>query len=38
MVEHHGTALPAWLIGTGKARNGFDPAVLRAAIAKARGK
>lgn len=40
LVEHHGTALPAWLIGTGpgKARNGFDPAVLRAAIAKARAK
>ncbi|CAN5454814.1 hypothetical protein BH10PSE14_BH10PSE14_30700 [soil metagenome] len=38
IVEHHGTALPAWMIGTGKARNGFDPAVLRAAIAKARAK
>lgn len=38
IVEHHGTALPAWLIGTGKARTGFDPAVLRAAIAKARAK
>ncbi|MDB5676217.1 MAG: hypothetical protein JWM65_3199 [Sphingomonas bacterium] len=40
LVEHKGTAVPAWLIGTGpgKARNGFDPAVLRAAIAKARAK
>lgn len=38
IVEHKGTALPAWLIGTGKARTGFDLAVLRAAIAKARGK
>jgi protein-disulfide isomerase len=40
LVEHKGTAVPAWLIGTGpgKARNGFDPAVLRAAIARARAK
>ena len=38
LFEHKGTALPAWLIGTGKARNGFDPAVLRAAIARARAK
>jgi protein-disulfide isomerase len=38
LVDHKGTALPAWLTGTGKARNGFDPVVLRAAIAKARGK
>jgi len=38
IVEHHGTAIPAWVIGEGKARNGFDPAVLRAAIAKARTK
>ena len=38
LVAHHATALPAWLIGTGKARNGFDPAVLRAAIARARAK
>jgi protein-disulfide isomerase len=40
LVEHKGTAVPAWLIGAGpgKARNGFDPAVLRAAIAKARAK
>ena len=40
LVEHKGTAVPAWLIGTGpgKARNGFDPVVLRAAIARARAK
>ena len=37
-IEHKVTALPAWLVGTGKAANGFDPAVLRAAIAKARKK
>jgi protein-disulfide isomerase len=40
LVERKGTAVPAWLIGTGpgKAHVGIDPAVLRAAIAKARGK
>jgi protein-disulfide isomerase len=38
LVEHKGTAVPAWLIGDGKARNGFDPVALRAAIAKARAK
>jgi len=35
IVAHEGTAVPAWLIGD-KARNGFDPVVLRAVIAKAR--
>lgn len=35
-ADHKVTALPAWLIGTGKAANGFDPAVLKAAIARAR--
>lgn len=43
IVEHKGTAVPAWVIGTArgygsKALNGFDPALLRAAIAKARAK
>ena len=38
IVEHHGTAVPAWVIGDGKALNGFDPVVLRAAIARARAK
>jgi len=41
LVERKGTAVPAWVIGTargnkGKALNGFDPVVLRAAIARAR--
>lgn len=38
LVERKGTAVPAWVIGKGKALNGFDPAVLRAAIAKARAR
>jgi protein-disulfide isomerase len=38
LVERKGTAVPAWVIGKGNALNGFDPAVLRAAIAKARAK
>jgi protein-disulfide isomerase len=40
LVERKGTAVPAWLIGTGagKAHVGIDEATLRAAIAKARGK
>jgi len=37
-IDHKVTALPSWLIGAGKATNGFDPVTLRAAIAKARAK
>jgi protein-disulfide isomerase len=34
--QRHGTAVPAWVIGGGKALNGFDLARLKAAIAAAR--
>jgi protein-disulfide isomerase len=36
IVEHHGTAVPAWVLGDGKATNGFELAKLQAAIAAAR--
>jgi protein-disulfide isomerase len=36
IVERHGTAVPAWVLGDGKALNGFELAKLQAAIAAAR--
>jgi len=36
IAQRSGTAIPAWLIGDGPARKGFNLARLRAAIAEAR--